>query len=810
MASLIPAEFEERPNGNGSLPANGRDVVSEFQARAMMEDGEPPPVDFLGPILRRKSIIILLAMVGSVIGFFLYRRESPVYQSVLRIMISTRIPPSVVVHGEGTIQQVSLPRQQTLVASEPVLSQAIEKGKLAELECFRGHPSPLASLRGMFTVKPLANATDTLDLICRGPNPEDLPAILTAILDSYNNVLHEDTLGNSAEQQRLIEDLTLRVTEDKDNAEKRYYELMSELRLTADEASTGFNNPFLERLERTKAEVERLRDESDKVVYLLRGIDRIASMPDSEKASNLKMLAHQAERYLQLGTVASTPAELVERQESIKRMQLKIDSINDTIMDYERKRNSIERSFGVNHPTSIKLINEMESFRSQQVQLQENLDRLREMSANENGEDSPENRPSRRGPLSAWQEESVKLYKLTLEAEKSKFDSAMQTKQEEYDALANEEAANRQKMNELYGLRAQITKKETTVQEILEKLSALSVTSSFDTTSVKMIEPPRNGVKVAPSLTNFLLLSLLIGGLIGAGLAFLVDRADMTFRNPYEIFQRMRVPVICKVPNISKSKVKHNLPCVHTLVTAIEPRSAAAEAFRACRTAMLFFANHSGAKTYLLSSPSAGDGKSTTVSNLAVSIAQTGKRVCLVDCDLRRPRQHKYFGVEMKPGLADYVEGDQPIEQVIRPTFQQNLSIITSGGHPDNPGEFVVAPKFQQLLAKLKQEYDVVLIDSPPLLPVADATSLSTQVDGVLLVFRIRKGVVLASAKARELLDMVHARMLGIIVNGVDQNPYYSEYGGYGSPYYYSGNSYGVDRYYERQVKEYAESSSSK
>ncbi len=300
----------------------------------------------------------------------------------------------------------------------------------------------------------------------------------------------------------------------------------------------------------------------------------------------------------------------------------------------------------------------------------------------------------------------------------------------------------------------------------------------------------------------------MVGGLIGTALALLVDRADMTFRNPYEIFQKMKVPVICKVPNISKTKVKHNLPCGPTLITAIDPRSAAAEAFRAARTAMLFFSNHTGAKTFLVSSPSAGDGKSTTVSNLAVSLAQSGKRVCLLDCDLRRPRQHKHFGVDLKPGLLDAGEKAIDLDSAIKPTFQENLSIVTSGGHPDNPGEFVVSPKFREVLSALRERFDIVLLDSPPLLPVADATSLSTQVDGVLLVFRIRKGVVLASTKARELLDLVHARTLGVIVNGVDQNPYYSEYGGYGYTGYNS-YGYGADAYYERQVKEYAESSSS-
>ena len=204
---------------------------------------------------------------------------------------------------------------------------------------------------------------------------------------------------------------------------------------------------------------------------------------------------------------------------------------------------------------------------------------------------------------------------------------------------------------------------------------------------------------------------------------------------------------------------------------------------------------------FLFTSPSPGDGKSTMTCNLAISLAQAGKRVLLIDADYRRPRVHQNFGISIEPGFCDSLEGT-PLEECIRPSeIVPQLDLLTTGGRPKDPGEIVSSHSFHLMLEQVREKYDYVLVDSPPLLPVADAASISAHVDGVILVLRIRRGVMVASQRAKEQLELVNARILGVIVNGLDQNPYYSDYG------YYSSYGYqkGYGRYHDSQNVLYQE-----
>ncbi len=791
-------------NGNGQ--AGGRDFLAELQARAMIEadssEDDGGSVDFLGPMMRRKSIIILMALIGALIGYLMYRREVPVYASSLRLMLWTQIPP-VIANGEPVTPAVSIPKQQALITSQAILDRAIRKGKLDELETFKNNPFPVGLLKGMLGVRPVATQTDALELSCRGQNAEDLPKILDAVLAAYREFLEDSTKTMGAESTRLLEQLLEKTSEQRRKDEFRFNELQNELRITGDDLLSQSANPYADRLRFVESEKANKTREWSEVRSRVNEITAAEAKESAEERGlALRVIAMKAEKYMMFGT-STNSSDVNDRAQMVSRTQAKIEEVESRIASYEQAIEELGRTSGEKHPTIERIRFRLENAKKEKLRFEATMNELKDDEVREKEQKKAQD-PTRNFQLTESQALNITLYKIALESEFFSLKSEIEALDQEYNALAANEAENRQKIAEFNFLRTKIAQKENKDDQVVDRLTAISVSTGYNTTRVDEIDRPLQGAKVAPNLTTYMIFSMVLGALIGTALAVLVDRADMAFRNPYEIFQKMKVPVLCKVPNIAKSKVKSDLPCGPTLITALDPRSAAAESFRACRTAMLFFANHSGAKTFLLSSPSAGDGKSTTVSNLAVSLSQSGKRVCLLDCDLRRPRQHQHFGVSLKPGLIDVASGKSTMEEAIRPTFMENLSLVTSGGHPENPGEFVVSPKFREILADLRNRFDVVLIDSPPLLPVADATSLSTQVDGTLLVFRIRKGVVLASTKARELLDLVHAKVLGVIVNGVDQNPYYSEYGGYNYSGY-SGYSYAADRYYERQVKEYAE-----
>lgn len=195
--------------------------------------------------------------------------------------------------------------------------------------------------------------------------------------------------------------------------------------------------------------------------------------------------------------------------------------------------------------------------------------------------------------------------------------------------------------------------------------------------------------------------------------------------------------------------------------------SSAAEEYRALRTSMLLLAEdkHSIPKAVLITSSRPEEGKTTTVINMAFSLAQLGRPVLIIDCDLRKPSTHKLLGVSNEKGLSTYLTSDVSITHIIQDLPIPNLSLISSGPVPFNPSELISSKKMNDLLETLAEHYDFIVIDSPPIMNVADPVILSTLVDGVLLVVRDSKTPREIASYARYELTNVGANILGVVLN---------------------------------------------
>ncbi|AZK60202.1 CpsD/CapB family tyrosine-protein kinase [Candidatus Desulforudis audaxviator] len=216
------------------------------------------------------------------------------------------------------------------------------------------------------------------------------------------------------------------------------------------------------------------------------------------------------------------------------------------------------------------------------------------------------------------------------------------------------------------------------------------------------------------------------------------------------------------------------------LVAHKHPKSAAAEAYRTLRTNLGFAAPDRPARVILVSSAGPADGKTTTVSNLAVVLAQAGHSVCLVDSDLRKPRLHRLFGVENTAGLTNVLSQNAGLEEVVVNTEVDRLALLPSGPIPPNPAELLGSGRMQEVLDRLAERYDFVLADSPPVLAVTDASLLAGQVDGVLLVIRAADTRVDLAQEAKAQLAKAGGRVLGVVLNKVRLSA--KDYGYY---YYY-------------------------
>ena len=214
------------------------------------------------------------------------------------------------------------------------------------------------------------------------------------------------------------------------------------------------------------------------------------------------------------------------------------------------------------------------------------------------------------------------------------------------------------------------------------------------------------------------------------------------------------------------------------LITHKNPKSAMSEAYRALRTNLDFAGMEQPFRSILLTSANAQDGKSTVISNLAVVMAQAGNKVILVDCDLRKPIQHKIFSMENYKGFTTCISQQLDVEEVARKGPVENLSVLTSGPIPPNPAEILNSARTRALWSTLLEKYDYVFIDSPPMIAVTDAAILSSQVDGAILVVRSGVTRIDLAQQAKEQFAKANARLIGVVLNQVkmSENDYYQYY----------------------------------
>jgi len=213
-----------------------------------------------------------------------------------------------------------------------------------------------------------------------------------------------------------------------------------------------------------------------------------------------------------------------------------------------------------------------------------------------------------------------------------------------------------------------------------------------------------------------------------------------------------------------------------TLVTITDPRSPAAEAYRTLRTNLSFYSLDQPIRTLVVTSAAPGEGKSTAVANLAVTMAQSGRRTILVDCDLRRPTLHELFSLPMSPGLTSLALEDLT-ELPLQETGIENLWLLSSGPKPPNPADLLGANRMDQVISLLSGLADIVLLDAPPVLAASDATILAAKTDGVLLVIQAGKSRRDQAERARELLEQAKVRLVGVALTNAPRENRAAYYG---------------------------------
>jgi capsular exopolysaccharide synthesis family protein len=334
---------------------------------------------------------------------------------------------------------------------------------------------------------------------------------------------------------------------------------------------------------------------------------------------------------------------------------------------------------------------------------------------------------------------------------------------------------------------------------VLERASETDLTRMVNINNIRVIDEALDPVApFSPNIPATVGGGVAVGLLLGLGFTLLRDIVDRTLKTPGDIEEHFGMTCLGLIPEIThktNSKRKRRRASARAdietsdnpdLIVALRPESSVAEAFRVVRTNLMFMSPDQPCRAIAVTSALPSEGKTTVASNLAIVLAQSGLRVVLVDTDLRRPRLHRSFGLSNDVGVTLACAAQLPIDECIRQTEVDNLSVLTSGPIPPNPAEMLHSERFAELVAELRTRFDRVIFDSPPVLPVTDAAVLSRLIDGMVVVgrgFKTDRNAV--STALRALID-VKTHIIGVIINAIDlRRRDYKEY-----YYYYRREGY--------------------
>ncbi|MDD3719070.1 MAG: polysaccharide biosynthesis tyrosine autokinase [Actinomycetota bacterium] len=328
-------------------------------------------------------------------------------------------------------------------------------------------------------------------------------------------------------------------------------------------------------------------------------------------------------------------------------------------------------------------------------------------------------------------------------------------------------------------LQAQASQAVSLWATLYEKYMSLRIAEALEQRGLEVIEVAEEGVKVSPRTTRNTVLALFLGLILGVGLAFLVDYMDDTLKTREDFERYYGTGIIGEIALTTPMDEEER-----EIIYFTRPDSPAAEGFRNLRTNVRFLNLDGGTQLLMVTSSSPEEGKTSVAVNLGAALSEMGKRVLVVEADLRRPVIGKFLVEESERGLTDVIMGTAELDAVVVDTGNEYLHVLMSGPKPPNPAELVSSKAMNDLLMRLRDDFDYVIVDAPPVLAVSDAIAMAPMMDGVLVVASHNIATRDGARHTVELLGKVEARILGVVINNVEMAGRYGY--GYYSPYRYS------------------------
>lgn len=793
----------DQPNVNGQSAGPGIESASEGSN-----------FDIVQILWRWKWLPILGSIVGACLGFLYFSRLPETFEAAAMVQVVNSIPAPMQNPFFDPRNGINRVDESMVIRSQSVLKRAVQLGRLTEQSDFIGKNvdeivSDLKDVDSSLVIEP-ADKDDQTTLIRISYVSEDAEVaakVVTAIVDGYDSYLVEEYKTVGDEIAQLIEsahsDLGKRV-KDLNEASQEFRANNPDILFRENEATDPYAETFLA-LSHELNVVRSERGELNAVATQARNLIAAGKSP----ASIFLLLS-------QNGTIFNDPnQQYANRLMSIDEpsSDLRVDTQSkqierEILFPLQIKLKVWSEGLGEEHPSVATVRKEVElvqkqvaALRDSERRLDEEVDRIQAEVEEETGA----------GIRSITERLAERLEALDAQL------AVLELKEKD---LSSRVMVQQQMSRELQGmlsehrvLMADTEAVNTLLSAYTEKLQEIDLMPKMGQRTLKRLDMPNFGWFYGPTVAKYLLGGAAVGFVLLSGLAVLMDLADRSYRNPSEISTDLNVQVLGHIPVMNLAKVKKSVDGVDPAVCTIHhSKGRVAEAFRSVRTGLYFSNKGKTLKVLQVTSPVPGDGKSTLSSNISVTMAQSGRRVLLIDADLRRPRVAKIFGIESEVGVAAVVSGKVEVDDAIVAGPVANLSILPGGKRPANPAEILSSERFRNMVDMLRDKFDVIVIDTPPLLAVSDPGAVAGIVDGVLMTMRLRRNVKPLAIRAKSILESVGANLLGVVINGVsseagygynyDYNDYRYAYkygsnyrSGYGYRYGYGNYRYGYSEY---------------
>jgi capsular exopolysaccharide synthesis family protein len=613
--------------------------------------------------------------------------------------------------------------QCEIMRSTPIVAKVVESQKVREMPTFANADMPVAALQQALSVS-VPKDSQVITISFTSPYPQDTPKIVNGIVDSYLDYRNGQRKSSAAEVLKILEKEKERRDAELDQAQRALLEFRRANGMLSFE--TNGSNIVTQRL----AELSRQVTQAE--------IDMI----EADALSSAAQKAGKDSDKLRQLVADNSRISFAELEKGESDLITEVNSRQRAMME-------LRMQYGPGHQL-------VQKAQSDLAQMRQDLGEID-------------------GRLAAKYQSAIAQ---RLEMSKHKLDELKQSFDEQQKAAL---ALNAQSA-EFTKLDSDARRLERLCDVIDTRIKELNITEDGDAISASVLEPGHTGMLVFPLASRVLFIAALLGVIVASGVAFLLSIIDKRLRTLSEVRDVVGLQVLGMVPHVEG---KHSVGLRGHVVSS-DSMSVVAEAYRTLRTMLFFRAGSSGAKTVLVTSPTMGDGKTMTASNLAIAVAQSGNRTLLIDADLRRPMQHKLFDIDNRRGLTNVIAGEISASDAIRASDVPGLDLLTSGPIPTNPAEVLNSDTFRELLTDLSRQYDLVIMDSPPVMPVTDARILGAMCDVTVLVLRAMRTDLRAAKNAKETLFEVGANVAGGMINDAPlRGPFYGRDNYYGRYYGY-------------------------